>query len=131
MRRNKLQYLSLVCFFQASIITGSKARSLPNEMPTLMCSPRVVSYWKQGLEKALKVPKRPSKLATPSLNIIGAQFYTIPLYNSANFDCIFLILANGFLGVGMPCGSLVTFPGKEGGIQVWTGLAQSSQTVGF
>jgi hypothetical protein len=42
----------------------------------------------------------------------------------------FIILANIFLWVGKPQGCAGAAPGKEGGMQVLTGLVPPSQTVG-
>ncbi len=46
----------------------------------------------------------------------------------SNFN--FYILANEFLGVGMPCGFMGSFPEREGWIKVLAGLAPFSQTIG-
>ncbi len=44
-------------------------------------------------------------------------------------SAIFFIIANIFLGLGMPLGCAGMFPKKEGGMQVLAGLALSSQLV--
>jgi len=52
------------------------------------------------------------------------------MYNLAIFIANFFIIANLFLGLGMPCRCTDMFHKKKGLMQVLVGLAPSSQTAG-
>ncbi len=63
-----------------------------------------------------------------AVSAVNTEFVRqVKMSNFANF----FILANVFLWVGTPCGCTGTFPRNEGWKELLSGLAPSSQTVGF